>query len=383
MMPDAELMAEATAAAGGLSDFGPEDGFRTSLRILLADLDAADLEPARRGALRDTWRGRLETRLHLMALRAERPEIAAQHIAGPLMVTGLPRTGTTSLFDILAQDPAARAPLTWETMTLGRPAERGHWHDDHRIAEIDRYLASLGDPVAQAGLHTYGAMLPDECNNIHLYNFWGARYPGEPEAVYLKGASQWIHKCMPRRPYAMHKIILQHLQTHGPSGRWILKEPFHINALGEFLAEYPDAMIVQTHRDPIAVFTSLAGLYATIRGEGPGHPGRAATGRYVLERWGTSINRCLAARLDPALDARILDIGQRQIIQEPMKTVAAVYERFDLPFLPTARERMARWIANPAQHESTTRFNLAEFELTENDVETVVAPYRQRFQAYF
>jgi hypothetical protein len=130
MMRDAELMAEATAATGGLSNFGPEDGFRTSLRILLADLDAADLEPARRQALRDTWRRRLETRLHLMALRADRPEIAEQQIMGPLLVTGLPRTGTTSLFDILAQDSAVRAPLTWETMTLGRPAERGHWHDD-------------------------------------------------------------------------------------------------------------------------------------------------------------------------------------------------------------------------------------------------------------
>jgi hypothetical protein len=383
MMPDEQLMAEATAATGGLADFGPDDGFRTSLRILLADLEAADLDSDRRQALRDTWRGRLETRLRLMALRAERPQIASQHIIGPLMVTGLPRTGTTALFDILAQDPTVRAPLTWETMTLGRPAVPGHWHDDPRISEVDQYLASLGDPVAKAGLHTYGAMLPDECNNIHLYNFWGARYPGEPEAVYLKGASVWINKCMPRKPYAMHKIILQHLQAHGPGGRWILKEPFHINALGEFLDEYPDAMIVQTHRDPIAIFTSLAGLYATIRGEGPGHPGRPATGRYVLERWGTSIDRCLAARQDPALEARILDIGQRQITAEPMQTVEAVYERFDLPLLPTARERMARWIANPAQHESKTRFTLDEFELTENDVDRVVAPYRERFHAYF
>jgi hypothetical protein len=66
-----------------------------------------------------------------------------------------------------------------------------------------------------------------------------------------------------------------------------------------------------------------------------------------------------------------------------MKTIEAVYDRFRLPLLPIASERMARWIANPAQHESKTRFSLAEFELTENDVEKVVAPYRERFQAYF
>jgi hypothetical protein len=382
-MTDLDMMAEASAATGGLTDFGPEDGFRTSLRILLADLEAAELSQPKREALLATWRGRLETRLRLVALRAERPQIAAQRITGPLMVTGLPRTGTTALFDVLAQDPAARAPLTWETMTLGVPAEHGHWNDDPRIAEIEAHLASLGDPVAEAGLHTYGAMLPDECNNIHLFNFWGARYPGEPEAVFLKGASTWINNCMPPRPYAMHRMILQHLQAHGPSGRWILKDPYHLTALGEFLAEYPDAMIVQTHRDPIAVFPSLAGLYATIRAQGSGHPRRPETGRYVLERIGVSLKRSLAARLDPALSKRIYDIGQKQITRQPMETVKAIYDRFGLQLGADAEQRMARWIANPTQHESKTRFTFEEFDLTPADVEAVIGPYRDQFGKYF
>lgn len=383
MTTAAELMAAATEATGGLVDFGPDDGFQTSLRIILADLAKADIPADDRHALLSAWLQRLGTRLRLIALRSERPAIAAQQIAPPLMVTGLPRTGTTFLFDVLAQDPGARAPLTWETMKLGEPARPGHWHDDPRIAEIDAHLASLNDPVAESGLHAYGAMLPDECNTIHLYNFWGARYPGEPDAAFLHGANEWVHTCMPTRPYAMHKMILQHLQAHGPDGRWILKDPFHINALGEFLAEYPEAMIVVTHRNPQAVFTSLAGLYATIRGQGPGHPGRRATGRYVLDRWGAGLRRLLAARMDPAINDRVLDVGHRQIMNAPLETVRAIYDRFGLPLTQEAEARMTGWIANPAQHESKVRFTPADFDLTAADLDAALGPYADRFGNHF
>ena len=377
------LMQAATTATGGLADFGPDDGFQTSLRIVLADLDTADIPPALRDALLAAWQQRLETRLRLIALRSTHPAIAAQRIAPPLMVTGLPRTGTTYLFDVLARDPGARAPLTWETMTLGKPARPGHWHDDPRIAEIDAHLASLNDPVAGSGLHAYGALLPDECNAIHLYNVWGARYPGEPDAAFLHGANAWAHTCLPDRPYAMHRMILQHLQAHGPAGRWILKDPFHIHALGAFLAEYPGAMIVVTHRNPHAVFASLAGLYATIRGQGPGHPGRPETGRYVLERWGAGLRRMLAARRDPAVADRIVDVGHRQIVGAPLDTVRAIYARFGLALSPDAEARMRGWVANPAQHESKVRFTLADFDLTAADVDAAMGPYADRFGRYF
>ncbi len=383
MLGEIALIAKASAAMGGLTDLGPEDGFRVSLRVLLAALEEAGLPDSQRQAMLDNWQKRIEVRMQLMAVRAADPSIGTQEIEGPMLVTGLPRTGTTSLFDVLAQDPAVRAPLTWETMTLAEPARPGHWHDDPRIARIDDYLGGLGDPVAEAGLHTYGAMLPDECNNILLYNFWGARYPGEPEALWLKGASEWIHNCVPPLPFRLHRMVLQHLQAHGPGGRWLLKEPYHINALDHFIAEYPGAMIVMTHRDPVDVFTSLAGLYATIRGEGPGDPGRPATGRYVLERWSAGLKRCMAARQDPALDARIIDIGYSAIVTEPMATVEAIYRHFDLPLPDAARARMEAWLANPAQHRSATRFALEDFALTPEDILSAISPYPARFGRYF
>lgn len=382
MITEVDLMKRAVDATG-LSDFGIEDGFRTALRVVLTELETSAYTESERETLRQEWQSRLETRLKIIGLRRQKPEIAAQVIEGPLVVTGLPRTGTTALIDLLAQDKVARPPLTWELLNFYPPAEPGHWHDDPRIAAYDKSLSGAENSVVAAGLHVFGATLPEECNRINTLNFWGSRYPGEPEALHLPDACEWFMYCRPPRPYAMHKMVLQHLQAHGPAGRWTLKTPHHIFALDQLLEEYPQAMIVQTHRDPLKVFPSLCGLTATMRGLKQGDPAYAATARYILERWGAGLKRCVAARRDPAVNSRIIDISQRQIIADPLGTVRMIYAKFGLELTAETQERMSRWLENPAQHESKTKFTLEEFGLTPADVERVIGVYGQEFREYF
>lgn len=383
MITDIDLLA-AAAAATRLSDFGDES-FRKRLRILLADIDRPGLPVETRQRMLADWQTRLETRLKLLAVRGA--EVSQQHIEGPLVVTGLPRTGTTALIDILAQDPAARVLYNWETSNLVPPADPQHWHDDPRIAATQAMIEALDDPVAkavvEAGLHNYGAMLPEECNTILTLDFWGARYPGEPEALHLPSANEYVEWCTAERPYALHRMILQHLQAHGPKGRWTLKCSGHVFSIPEMLAEYADAMFVQTHRDPIPTLTSLCGLTAIIRGQGPGHPGRPATGRYILQRWGAGLRKCMAARLDPAVDHRFMDVSHRQILEQPLTVVRAIYDQFHLRLSAKATSRMTRWIEHPAQHISATRFTLEDFDLTASEVESAIGPYRERFGAFF
>src|ERR1039458_10570605 len=121
MTSDAVLMERASEITG-LSDFGDSDEFRTGLGFLLVSLGESDLPPESQALMHDAWVGSLATRLRLVELRQQRPEIAAQEIEGPVAVIGLPRTGTSALVDLLAQDPAARAPLQWETVHLFPPA---------------------------------------------------------------------------------------------------------------------------------------------------------------------------------------------------------------------------------------------------------------------
>jgi len=368
--------------ATGLSDWGGDDEFRVGLRVLLASLAASDLPPAHRDLLEAGWQRQLETRLKLVDHRNRHPEIAEQRIEGPLVVIGMPRTGTTALVDLLAQDPAARAPLQWEIAHLFPPPEPGTWADDPRIAAMDARLAAEApnNPIVATGMHIFGARLPDECNAFLSLNFWS---PNLSVGALLPGYNEWLRFARPARPYLTHRWMLQHLQAHGPAGRWLLKSPFHCFGLAALLAEYPEAMVVQTHRDPIEQMASNAGLISLIRGFGPGHPGRAATGREQATLWGTGLQRCLADRQDPTLDARVLDLSSRELFGDPLGTMRRVYGHFGLPFTPEAEARAQAWLANPAQHRSSVRFSLSDFGLTEDAVDAAFGPYRARFSDYF
>lgn len=381
MTTDKNLMDRAEEECG-LSDFGANQAFRPGLRVLLAALDDTDTPLQVRDALQASWVASLQTRLRLVQLRHDRPEIAEEPIEGPLAVIGLPRTGTTALVDLLAQDPAARAPLQWETANLFPPASRPHWQDDPRIAQTQAAFdaAAPVTPFVAMGLHSFGATLPDECNSFLALDFWS---PNLTAPLALPAYTEWLRLGRLQRPYATHRWVLQHLQAHGPAGRWTLKSPFHAFALPEFLAEYPDAIFVQTHRDPIELVPSMAGLYATIRGQGPGHPGRHETGQELLSLWGTGLQRCLADRRDPLVDNRVLDISHRALTADPLETLRTVYEHFDLPFTTTAESAVKTWLDHPAQHTSTVKFTLADFGLDSDQVETAFRGYRQRFADLF
>ena len=366
----------------GLSDFGDHQDFRTGLRVLVAAAEEAGIDGDVLAGLEAGWLASLETRLWLIQLRKECPEIAAQRIEGPLAVIGLPRTGTTALVDLLAQDPSARAPLQWETVNLFPPADRTGWANDPRIARLQAEFdeTAAANPIVALGLHTFGALLPDECNSFLSLDFWS---PNLPVVRPMPNYTEWMRFSGLLRPYATHKMVLQHLQAHGPNGRWTLKSPFHLFALPQLLDEYPDAMLVQTHRDPAQLMASVCGLYATVRGLQPGDPGRLATGPEVLKLWGTGIQRGIAARRDPALDARVIDLSHRAIATDPLGAVRSVYDHFDLPFTAAAERAMRSWLDHPAQHISSVKFSLAEFGLDEAQVEAGFGDYRARYGHLF
>jgi hypothetical protein len=373
---------ERASQACGLEDFGDNDEFRVGLRVLLAAIEEVDLPLAVRDAFQTNWIISLETRLRLVQLRRDRPEIAAERIEGPLAVIGLPRTGTTALVDLLAQDPAARAPLQWEPVNLFPPANPDHWKDDPRIALVQSALdeAAISTPFVALGLHTFGATLPDECNSFLALDFWS---PNLTAPLALPAYTEWLRLGRLQHPYTTHRWVLQHLQAHGPAGRWTLKSPFHAFALSEFIAEYPDAMFVQTHRDPIELMPSMSGLYSTIRGENPGDPARNDTGQELLSLWGTGLQRCLAARRDPAVDARVFDVSQRAMIADPFGTLHSVYDHFGLEFSAEAERGARAWLEHPAQHMSSVKFTLADFGLDPDQVEVAFGGYRHRFGDFF
>jgi hypothetical protein len=373
---------EQAVAATGLNDFGEHDDFRIGLRVLIGAADDAGVTGEVRDVLEAGWIASLSTRLQMVELRRQQPAIATEEIAGPLAVIGLPRTGTTALVDLLAQDPAARAPMQWETANLFPPASRATWASDPRIVQVQSVFDEMAavSPIVKLGLHTFGAMLPDECNSFLSLDF---RSPNLSVMDGLPRYSEWLRHGDVPRPYATHRMVLQHLQHHGPAGRWTLKSPFHCFTIPQLLDEYPDAMLVQTHRDPVELMPSMCGLYSTIRGETAGDPGRLVTGRELIELWGTGLQRGLAARLDPAVDARVFDVSHRSMLSDPLGTVRSVYEHFDLPLTADTEQATQRWLDNPTQHLSSVKFTLKDFGLDPEQVEAGFGEYRNRFGNLF
>jgi len=377
---DEELMAEAERRTG-LRDWGEHDGFRVGLRVLLATLDDLDLAPKQRQPLVETWLARLGDRLRLIDHANHNPAIAQEPIAGPVVVIGLPRSGTTVLVDLLALDPAARAPLQWETALPWPPPSRQGWASDPRVSEAgDRAAAHARANPELAALHSSGPTLPDECNAILGIEFWSPNFwASRPLPRY----ERWLARSRIDRPYWTHHRVLQHLQHHGPIGRWTLKSPFHQFDLPALLAQYPDAMLIQTHRDPVAITASNASLICAVRRLPPGHPDRAEVGRSNLALWGEGLRRGMAAREDPTLDARVFDLSNRDLNADPVGSLRSVYDYFGLPFTDEFAARIRSWAQHPTQPPSGRTVSLSDVGLDRAMVEEAYAAYRSRFGRYF
>jgi hypothetical protein len=369
-----EFLAEARRRAGH-DDFGTPD-VESPLRRLVEsyEREAGLTFFGRIAARQDTLR-LLEYRLRMEADRRRHPEIAAQEIRRPLFVTGLPRTGTTLLHGLLAQDPANRVPVTWECMFPSPPPDR-HRHDHEprsRLAERQiRWFHRLNPDFRR--IHPTGARLPEECLIITGHSFQSFQFH---TAHFVPTYQTWLEQSDLRESYAVHRRFLQHLQWRGGAERWVLKAPAHVFGLRALFAVYPDAGVILTHRDPLQVVGSVASLHTCLRGTFSDRVDPLAVGPEQAARWADGIARALAARDDGCAPARsFVDVQYADLVRDPIEVVRRVYESFALPFSDVFEARMRRFLAeNPKGKHGRHEYKLAQFGLRA-DVE------RERFRAY-
>jgi hypothetical protein len=245
---DEQHLLDAARRATGLDDFGDAD-FREPLRRLLDALESeADLTLLGRIAAHRDLHGLLTNRLWLVEDRKQNPGIAAERIVAPIFIVGLPRTGSTALHHLLAQDPDTRAAQAWEVMYPSPPPTRATYETDPRIARAAGQLRWL-DWLAPdfKTIHPVGARLPLECIAIMSASFLAARF----QTTYnVPSYEAWLATQDMRPAYAFHRRFLQHLQWRAPGARWVLKAPSHVFAFDALLDTYPDARILQTTATP-------------------------------------------------------------------------------------------------------------------------------------
>ncbi len=343
-----------------LEDLADDEVFRTALDLLLRsyETEARLSLVGRIAAWQDTIR-LLANRLRLVEDRKRRPEIAGQEVRGPVFLTGLPRTGTTLLHGLLAQDPASRVPLHWETVFPSPPPERGSYAADPRIDAAERQLRWFHR--LQPGImriHPVGARLPQECLIITSHSFLSLQFQ---TTHHVPSYQAWLEAQDLRPGYEWHRRFLQHLQSRCAGERWVLKAPAHLFGLPALFATYPDAKVIFTHRDPVEVSTSLASLTAALRSTFSEAVDPVAIAREMTARWANAIERACHFRDRGQVAAeRFFDVRYTDLLSDPMGTVRRLYAHFDLPLTGVTEERMRGFlVANPKdkhgrhQHSAT------------------------------
>jgi len=345
-----DRLLEAAKTKAGLSDFGP-DHFRAGLDQLLASLDReAGLTTLGRVLARGQLVGLLADRLRLVEHRKRHPELESIRIERPLFVLGLPRTGTTILHGLLAQDPGHRSPLAWEVGFPCPPPRQESYGDDPRIGQMDRQLDQLRRLVPGFdAIHPMAARLPEECVAILALELQSVLFTTMYD---IPSYLTWLEQQDMGSAYGFHLQFLQHLQSRRPAGRWVLKTPAHLMAIDALFEVYPDALIVQTHRDPIEVMASTASLHCTLRGVASDDVDPRHTGRQQLEFWSRTLRRGMQARERRAgQTGQFFDSYYSDLLADPLACVRRMYEHFDLDLTDQAAQRMERFLAEHSQHK--------------------------------
>ncbi|HET6920623.1 MAG TPA: sulfotransferase [Jiangellaceae bacterium] len=374
---DAEAFLAAARRRTGLSDLGPDT--TEAFGVLVDSLDReAGLTSFGRVVLGRMLRTFLAQRLRVVEALRCRPDLAAAPVRRPLFVVGYWRTGTTLLQNLLAQAHGARPLRGYEAFDPAAFVPGGRYQRRLRYALLLRGLWYLGPDVAK--IHNEVSDGPTECLLLLTRSFTTLHLP---MMVSVPSYERWLWEQDANAfaaVYELHRMQLQTLQADGPAGYWVLKSPAHLNTLESLLRVYPDAAVVQTHRDPAKVVASLSSLVAQGISLLAQEPEPYVVGRQVLERTTRTLDRVQRTRATVG-DDRIIDVRYADLLADPIGVVDRILERFDYPRTAASRQHMRRWLAdNPQGKHGTHRYSLQQFGLDPATVYQLTARYRQRFQ---
>jgi hypothetical protein len=374
-----DRLVTAAVDATGLDDFGA-DGWQEGLDLLLASLAAtADLNEIGVGVAEDGVVTDLSNRLRIEEWRRTHPAVADQRVDRPIIIVGQPRTGTTILYDVMAQDPANRAPLSWEVERPVPAPQTATYGTDPRIAEAQAGFDLVESIIPGfTAFHELGAQLAQEDVRIFTSDFKSMQYSLQFD---VPDYNRWLlHETDMASAYRWHRRFLQHLQSEHRAERWLLKSPAHLWSLPAMLAEYPDAIVVQNHRDPLKVIASVSALGASLREM----TSDSFDVRHLAAQYGDDI----VVGLDRSLDARrlglfapnqVVDVRYQDLRRDIIAAVARIYDEIGLELTADTESRMRAFLAaHPGDHAgSLKRYTFADTGLDEDALRERARPYQE------
>jgi hypothetical protein len=366
----AALLGQALAELGEpKSDFG-DAGWRGRFEALARALDASPLHVVGRLLSKQELLRSLRTRLLLAHAVDRSPAIESERIEAPLIVTGPARSGTSILFELLWLDPMLRGPVAWEALHPAPPP--GGADPAARLAwsECEQELWADVQPEF-AAIHELRSDLPVECVTLTAPCFCGPHWSMVSQAAGIPDSA---------RMYDFHRRILQALQHGAPRRNWLLKTPGHLMTLDLLFATYPDAWVVQTHRDPAKTMPSTVSTTAMVQWMRTDQIDLPLLANTISAVFSFALNDVAARRAKRDLPDRFVDVHFQELLRDPVATLRAAYARMGRPFTGAHAEAIRRYLAEkPKGKFGVHHYTPEEWGFSAEGLRQGLAPYIEHF----
>ena len=376
-----ELLARVVERADA-SDFGPEsDAMVEGLRVLVRSANEdADLTADGDAAFAGIVLSLLTRRLQIEDWYRRHPEIDDQEIESVLIGLGLPRTGSTALSYLLAQDPDVRSLRQWEAGQPTPPPDIATEATDPRFLAAQQAVGQMKNaPSELRSMLPSSADGPAECLDLMSMTF---RCMALDVLAKTPQYGQWLfNECDFEPAYRFHRRVLKLLQWHRPPSRWRVKTPAHMLSIEALDRVYPEARFVITHRDVTKVIPSVASVETAVVRMMTGSSDPLYIGKHCADTWDISLRRFIAFR-DRVGEERFYDIAFEDIQSEPIAAIRGLYDWLGEDLTPATVEAMEGWLkSNDEAREQAGehRYRAEDFGLDTDELAERFAYYAERF----
>jgi hypothetical protein len=360
----------------GLRDFGP-DTFHEGLVALVESARTAPLNELGVTVLHGQAMELLSVRLQIEDWYRRYPEIDDQEIRAPMFGLGLPRTGSTALSFLFAQDPGTRSLLAWEATAPTPPPEPATYATDPRVEEAAQ-RAAVFDQLAPK----FRALLPTapdgptECLQLLALDFRSATFNSIGDN---RGYERWLEQCDMVPAYRYHQRVLKLLQWKFPPRPWRLKTPAHMHSIPALLEVYPGATFVMTHRDVTQVIPSVVNLLDVMSEALRSAPLATDFADNQAGFWERALRKTVAYR-DAGHDDEFFDIQFADLQSDPLREMERLYAWSGEDLSDDARKRMRAWSdGNARDRQSVHEYHPEDYGIDLNALRRQFSFYSDRF----
>lgn len=378
-MLNREKLMIAASEVTGLYDFGNSDYEEALSRLIKSYNEEADLSVLGHYAARNDLIADLCGRLWVVDGLKNSPEALKAKIEKPIFILGFPRTGTTTLHNMIQANPECQVLEHWLALAPRPRPPKEQWADDshyQRVTEALR-LQYAANPDLRAQ-HDISADSADECRFILRQMFLDDSYG---YVCNLPSYREWFEKKAMKASYQWHSDVLKLIQHPlDLNRRWVLKFPSHLACLKEIFAVYPDACIIQTHRDPTATIPSFASLIAGAATTFSTSRDPRDIGRFMAKHWHQRVENSIRDREELNMEHRFYDVQFNEVLSDPVESIQKAFDKFDISISQAAESAIRDWHnSHPPGRHGSHRYTAEEYGLNTSDLSDYFEHYRNTY----